>query len=189
MKNKTRASLFNSSPARGFVLGLMSGTSCDGLTICALQPQPFQLLCFKNYRYSPALQKSLLQAKDLRAAQLSALNFELGRLYAQKARAFLTWSRLPQSSLLCIGSHGQTVYHGPADATANTLQIGEPAFLSVAFGVPVVAHFREKDLALGGQGAPLIPFFPSVRTTSAPYAFISLILSGDIVSGIVITVL
>ncbi len=160
MKNKTPAvRLPKNSPARGFVLGLMSGTSCDGLTICALQPQPFQLLCFKNYRYLPALQKHLLQAKDLRAAQLSELNFELGQLYAQKARAFLKWARLPQSRLLCIGSHGQTVYHGPADPTANTLQIGEPAFLSAAFGVPVVAHFREKDMALGGQGAPLIPFF------------------------------
>ena len=141
------------------VLGLMSGTSCDGLTICALQPQPLRVVAFKNYPYPPALQKRLLHAKELHAPQLSALNFELGKLYAQKARAFLTWAGLPKSRICCAGSHGQTVYHGPKDKIPNTLQIAEPAFLAAELGVPVVAHFREKDMALGGQGAPLIPFF------------------------------
>lgn len=148
-----------SLPPQAYALGLMSGTSCDGLTLCAVQIKPFKILCFKNYAYPASLQKRLLQAKTLPAAQLSQLNFELGKLYAQKAKTFLKTCRLPLKHLFCVGSHGQTVYHGPQDKTPNTLQIGEPSFLAAALGVPVVAHFREMDMALGGQGAPLVPFF------------------------------
>ena len=145
--------------ANAYALGLMSGTSCDGLTLCAVRLKPFKILHFKNEPYPPALQKRLLQAHRLPAAQLSALNFELGKLYAQKAEAFLKAFRLPRKHLFCVGSHGQTVYHGPQDKTPNTLQIAEPAFLAAALGVPAVGHFREMDMALGGQGAPLMPFF------------------------------
>lgn len=155
MKNKP----FFPLPPNAYALGLMSGTSCDGLTLCAVQLTPFKILCFKNYPYPPSLQKRLLQAAALSAPQLSALNFELGKRYAQKAKAFLKTYRLPLKHLFCVGSHGQTVYHGPQDKTPNTLQIGEPAFLAAALHVPAVAHFREMDMALGGQGAPLMPFF------------------------------
>ena len=58
-----------------------------------------------------------------------------------------------------IGSHGQTIYHGPHDKTPNTLQIGEPSFLAEQLNCPVVSDFRAMDIALGGEGAPLIPFF------------------------------
>lgn len=137
----------------------MSGTSCDGLTICALQPKPFKILTFKNYDYPAALQKRLLRAPELRAAELSALNFELGKLYAQKTALFLKSAGLKQTDIFCAGMHGQTIYHGPEDKTPNTLQIAEPAFLAEMLGQPVVSHFRERDMALGGQGAPLMPFF------------------------------
>ncbi len=150
---------FFALPKNAYCLGLMSGTSCDGLTVCAVQLKPFKILCFKNYAYPAALQQRLLQAKALPAPQLSQLNFELGQLYAQKTKAFLKTFRLPLTHLFCVGSHGQTVYHGPQDKTPNTLQIGEPSFLAAALRVPVVAHFREMDMALGGQGAPLVPFF------------------------------
>lgn len=143
----------------GVILGLMSGTSCDGLTICAVTPKPFEILAFKNYRYPGALQKKLLRAPELRAAALSELNFELGKLYAQKTALFLKSAGLNKTDIFCAGMHGQTIYHGPADKTPNTLQIAEPAFLAEMLGRPVVSHFRERDMALGGQGAPLMPFF------------------------------
>ena len=143
----------------GLVLGLMSGTSCDGLTVCAIRPEPFQILAFKNYVYPAALRSRLLHAKDLRAPELSALHFELGRLYAQKVKLFLKQNGWKPADVLCAGCHGQTVYHGPADKVPNTLQIAEPAFLADLLGRPVVSRFREKDIVLGGQGAPLIPFF------------------------------
>lgn len=137
----------------------MSGTSCDGLTIAAVQLHPFKVLAFENYAYRPALQKKLLAARNLRAAQLSQLHFELGKLYAQYAQKFLKKYKIPHTQILCAGMHGQTIYHGPKDAIPNTLQIAEPSFLAELLHKPVVSNFREHDIALGGQGAPLIPFF------------------------------
>ncbi len=141
------------------VLGLMSGTSCDGLTVCAVLPRPFKILYFKNYPYTCALQKRLLNAPQCKAAELSALHFELGKLYAQKTLLFLKQNHLKKEDILVVGIHGQTIYHGPKDPVPNTLQIAEPSFLAEALGCPVVSNFRERDLVLQGQGAPLIPFF------------------------------
>ena len=146
-------------PTKNIALGLMSGTSCDGLTICAVQLHPFRVLHFKNYPYPAALQKRLLAACQLRTPDLSVLHFELGKLYAQKTKQFLKQFHLSAAQLLGIGMHGQTVYHGPKDKTPNTLQIAEPSFLAAELDCPVVSNFREKDMALGGEGAPLIPFF------------------------------
>lgn len=140
-------------------LGLMSGTSADGLTVCAVRVRPFEMVAFQNYAYPPALQQQLLNAYQLPAAPLSQLHFALGKLYAQKVKLFLKKYRLSAGQISVIGSHGQTVYHGPKDKTPNTLQIGEPSFLACETGVPVVSDFRPKDMALGGEGAPLIPFF------------------------------
>ena len=156
-------------------LGLMSGTSCDGLTVVAVRLQPFEVLAFENYAYTPALQKRLLHAGQLRAQQLSSLHFELGKLYAQKTKLFLKKYRLSAREILCIGMHGQTVYHGPNDTLPNTLQIAEPSFLAEAIGCPVVSHFRQRDIVLGGQGAPLMPFFDEfIFGTGAPKILLNL---------------
>lgn len=144
---------------RKIALGLMSGTSADGLTVCAVQIRPFKVLHFKNYAYPAALQQKLLTAYSLRAAELSALHFELGRLYAKTVQKFLKEFSFSTQEIEVIGSHGQTIYHGPHDKTPNTLQIGEPSFLAAQIGCPVVSDFRPMDMALGGEGAPLIPFF------------------------------
>ena len=85
---------------RKIVLGLMSGTSCDGLTVCAVLPSPFKILCFKNYPYSSALQKKLLKAPECTVAELSALHFELGKLYAQKTLLFLKQTKLKKEEIL-----------------------------------------------------------------------------------------
>lgn len=140
-------------------LGLMSGTSADGLTVCAIRPEPFKIICFKNYNYPRSLQQKLLRAYHLRAAELSQLNYELGALYAKIVLKFLKDFHLTKRDICVIGSHGQTIYHGPKDHTPNTLQIGDPSFLSAQLEVPVVSDFRAKDIALGGEGAPLMPFF------------------------------
>jgi anhydro-N-acetylmuramic acid kinase len=137
----------------------MSGTSCDGLTVTAVQLQPFAVVCFENYAYPSALQKRLLHACKLTAPQLSALHFELGKLYAHKTQLFLKKHKISTGKILCIGMPGQTVYHGPNDPVPNTLQLAEPSFLAEQTGCPVVSHFRGRDMVLGGQGAPLMPFF------------------------------
>ncbi len=144
---------------KNIALGLMSGTSCDGLTLAAVQLKPFAILAFENYVYPAALQERLLDARQLRAPQLAALHFELGRLYAQKTKQFLQKYKISADKLLCAGMHGQTVYHGPNDPVPNTLQLAEPSFLAELLGCPVVSNFRERDIALGGQGAPLMPGF------------------------------
>ena len=144
---------------RKIALGLMSGTSADGLTVCAVQIRPFKVLHFKNYAYPASLQQKLLMAYSLRAAELSALHFELGALYAKTVQKFLKEFSLPAQEIEVIGSHGQTIYHGPHDKTPNTLQIGEPSFVAAQIGCPVVSDFRPMDMALGGEGAPLSPFF------------------------------
>ncbi len=141
------------------VLGLMSGTSADGLTVCAITPQPFQIIHFKNYPYPFAFQQRLLQAYRFAAPQLSQLHYEIGRQYAQLVKRFLTDFHLSAAQIAAVGMHGQTIYHGPQDRTPNTLQLGEPSFLAAALQCPVVSDFRAMDIALGGQGAPLMPFF------------------------------
>lgn len=141
------------------ILGLMSGTSADGLSValCALRPSARKLdvLAYKTYPYEARLQKRIIGAKDMRAPELSALNFELGRLWAGMVRRFCRERRIKYRDIAVIGSHGQTVFHVPG---AHTLQLGEAAFIAEETVRPVVSDFRPADMAAGGQGAPLIPF-------------------------------
>ena len=139
----------------------MSGTSADGLTVCAVNVSPFRVLHFKNYTYSQTLQQKLLKAYQLSADELSALNYELGHLYAKTVQRFLREFHLSAKNCCVIGSHGQTILHAPHAQTPHTLQLGEPSFLAESIGVPVVSDFRARDVALGGEGAPLMPFFDS----------------------------
>lgn len=141
------------------ILGLMSGTSADGLTVCAINPKPFKIVHFKNYPYDKKFQQKLLQAFTLTAPQLSQLHYEIGQRYAKIVARFLTDFHLSAMHIGAVGMHGQTIYHGPHDKIPNTLQLGEPSFLAAALQVPVVSDFRAMDIALGGEGAPLMPFF------------------------------
>lgn len=140
-------------------LGLMSGTSADGLSIalCELGGRSLEVKAFANYPYPAALQERIIGAKDLAAPGLSALNFELGRLWAGMVRAFCARRRISYKSLAVIGSHGQTVWHAPG-RRGHTLQIGEAGFIAEETGRPVACDFRPADMAAGGEGAPLIPF-------------------------------
>ncbi len=140
-------------------LGLMSGTSADGLSVayCEIKGRSLKVLKFANYAYPAALQARIIAAKDMRAPELSALNSGLGRLWADMVRKFCRDKGVPLKSLDVIGSHGQTVWHAPGKK-GHTLQIGDPAFLAEETGVPVVSDFRPADMAAGGEGAPLVPF-------------------------------
>lgn len=136
----------------------MSGTSADGVTITLTQNSPFKTLRTKTYKYSAELQKKLINARNLKAAELSELNFETGKVYAACVKKFLAEFKINKKDIFAAGCHGQTITHNPYAKTPNTMQIGEPAFLA-AMGLKVVCSFRAKDMALGGQGAPLMPFF------------------------------
>jgi anhydro-N-acetylmuramic acid kinase len=84
---------------------------------------------------------------------------QVGRLFAQAVNELLSQAAVSPSRVTAIGSHGQTIRHRPGGDTPFTLQIGDPSVIATATGIPVVGDFRRKDLALGGQGAPLVPAF------------------------------
>lgn len=144
---------------KNLIMGLMSGTSADGLSIalCEVSGRDLKVAGFSNYPYPAALQARIIAAKDLKAPELSALNFELGRLWAGMVRRFCREHGTAYKDVAVIGSHGQTVWHQPG-AKGHTLQIGEASFIAEETGRPVVCDFRPADMAAGGEGAPLIPF-------------------------------
>ncbi len=137
-------------------VGLMSGTSADGVTaaLVKLRGSALRVARHRTFPYSAALKKRVLGAPGLSVAELSRLNVELGEAFAAAALKIAGRSR-PS----VIGSHGQTVWHGPNETPANTLQIAEPAVIAERTGVTTVADFRPRDMAAGGQGAPLVPAF------------------------------
>ena len=141
------------------VVGIMSGTSLDGVdfVLSSLQQKPFKMRFLDQAfsKYPPSLYQKLLKATchDVSVDQLSELDFELGKFYADQ---LLKHQCQKKWKIHLIGSHGQTVYHRGGYAT---LQIGKPCFLGIKLGVPVVSDFRSMSVALGGQGAPLAALF------------------------------
>ncbi|MBW8329564.1 MAG: anhydro-N-acetylmuramic acid kinase [Thiobacillus sp.] len=142
-------------------VGLMSGTSLDGVDAALTEIGPTgqpRLLRTQYLPYSDNLRAQLLalhtpQPDEIHLAAIAAN--ELARLYAQSVEAVL--DGIPPNSVRAIGCHGQTLRHRPADG--YTLQIGNAALLAELTGIQVVADFRSRDIAAGGQGAPLVPAF------------------------------
>ncbi|TBR22922.1 anhydro-N-acetylmuramic acid kinase [bacterium] len=151
-------------------LGLMSGTSADGVSLGLVEVsgRRLRVRAHATYAYAPALRRRILAAPEARAGELSALDFELGRAFAKAAVRFLKAERVPARRLAAVGSHGQTVVHRPRAADPSTLQIGEASFLAEALGVPVACDFRPRDMAAGGEGAPLVPFLDELLYGDGP---------------------
>ena len=138
----------------------MSGTSLDGIDVAIveirgrriqgrIQARGVETIGFQTTAYSDRLRARLLKPEDSR--EISRLNFELGELYAKAVlRAVRSYGRVE-----LIGCHGQTIYH---EGGKHTLQIGEAAVIAERTGAPVVSNFRARDIAAGGQGAPLVPY-------------------------------
>jgi anhydro-N-acetylmuramic acid kinase len=151
------------------VIGLMSGTSADGVDAALVEwpdgpaAQPFRLLAFEETPLEASLQARIHQLAAGRLpgekvlAELAGLDVELGERFAAAARAVAARAGVPLERVALIASHGQTVAHHPE--LRATLQIGDPSVLAERTGCLVVADFRPRDLAAGGEGAPLAPFF------------------------------
>jgi anhydro-N-acetylmuramic acid kinase len=133
-------------------LGLMSGTSADGVSVAAVRLQPRRLvpLAFRTFPYPKALRERILSAKRATSPEVSELHADLGRVFARAAETVIGGARVD-----VIGSHGQTVWHEPA---RHTLQLGEASAIADRTGVTTVCDFRPADIAAGGQGAPLVPY-------------------------------
>ena len=147
------------------VVGLMSGTSADGVDAVLVQLSgpagqlQHHIDAFLTFPYPSELRHRVLDGAQSDARDLARLDVWLGELFAQAAQAVIEQSGCESRSVDLIGSHGQTVCHLPdeADGTRCTLQLGSAAVLAARTGLPVVSDFRARDMALGGEGAPLVP--------------------------------
>jgi anhydro-N-acetylmuramic acid kinase len=142
------------------VLGIMSGTSLDGVdyALCRIDGAGLALRALWSARFPAALRQTLHAAArgDLKSHQLAQAHHDLGRFYARHAVPPKT---IPGQAPALAGLHGQTVFHNPSRRQPATLQLGEPAYLVERLRVPVVSNFRAADMAVGGQGAPLATLF------------------------------
>ena len=157
-----------------YYLGLMSGTSLDGLDIalCRFNSEGFaNVVHAQTVPLPPPLCQELShlsQHTRINEKHLLALaDRQFGLFCAEAVNTFLSANDSPPEQVVAIGSHGQTVQHCPDSDPAYTMQIGCPATLATLTGIDVIANFRQKDIALGGQGAPLAPAFHQAITPLA----------------------
>ena len=143
-----------------FAIGLMSGTSLDGLDICysAFSQNPdsswnFEILVTETVSYPESWEHKLKTATSVSAADLLALNSEYGFYLGQQVADFINRHKLQQIDV--IASHGHTVFHQPE--RKFTVQIGDGRAIKILNNYPVVYDFRSNDVLLGGNGAPLVP--------------------------------
>jgi len=147
----------------------MSGTSADGVdaAIVDISGRRVRVVAFDTYPYRAALRKQVLRLCRPESARLDEIchyNHVLGEVFAEAVVRLCDQSSVPLDSLDLIGSHGQTIYHNPnggryaGRAVRSTLQIGEPSVIAQRTGITTVADFRPRDMAAGGEGAPLVPY-------------------------------
>src|SRR5215469_4287541 len=146
----------------------MSGTSADGVDAALVdlsrdERLRVRTLATSTLPYSDEVREEVLAASQPetgRVDRICRLNFLLGEWFARAALAVIDAARLAPEAVDLIASHGQTIYHAtqPEQEPASTLQIGEPAVIAERTGRTVVANFRTRDVAAGGQGAPLMSY-------------------------------
>jgi anhydro-N-acetylmuramic acid kinase len=164
-------------------LGLISGTSADGIDVAlaSFEPQP-RLHAALTHPYPDELRLRILALAqgDGRIAldELGALDVEIARNFANAALALLRKADVVPAEIAALGSHGQTMRHRPLGATPYTLQLGDPNIIAEATGITTVADFRRRDLAAGGQGAPLAPAFHAAMLTRTQATRVVLNLGG-----------
>ena len=147
-------------------IGLMSGTSLDGIdgVLADFSGPRLRVTHHASAAFAPALRTELLALNtpgDNELHRAALAGNALSRAYAGVVHTLLQRSGHPASAIRAIGAHGQTVRHRPQefDGTGYTLQLGNPALLAELTGITVVADLRSRDVAAGGQGAPLVPAF------------------------------
>ncbi|MGD0202055.1 MAG: anhydro-N-acetylmuramic acid kinase [Bryobacteraceae bacterium] len=151
------------------VAGVMSGTSLDGIDVAIVDfsgPRRFRTVAFRTTPYPEPVRQALLGISNTSAqtGEVARLHFLLGELYAAAVRRTCQRAGVKLSSVELVGCHGQTVFHEGArikflgHRISSTLQIGEAAVVAERLGIPVISDFRQRDIAAGGRGAPLVPY-------------------------------
>ena len=156
-------------PMSEFYIGLMSGTSLDGVDAVLVDfqaggPRALQVMAHVHRAFEPALASELLalnSAGDNELHRAALASNALARVYGETVETVLRLAGTQRTAVRAIGAHGQTVRHRPGefDATGYTLQLNNPALLAELCDIDVVADLRSRDVAAGGQGAPLVPAF------------------------------
>lgn len=155
------------------VLGMMSGTSTDGIDAVLVRfweaddaPRPqFEILKHASFSFDPAQRREILdcvRADTGTVDRICALNFDLGETYANAALETIAQAALEPSQVNIIANHGQTVWHIPHH---STLQIGSPAVIAERTGITTISNFRSRDIAAGGHGAPMVAFVDQLLFT------------------------
>ncbi|MCY4553942.1 MAG: anhydro-N-acetylmuramic acid kinase, partial [Candidatus Poribacteria bacterium] len=157
------------------IIGLMSGTSVDGIDAAIVEITghgleiEVDLLAFETFPFPHGVPQRILalcHPDTARVDDICEMNFYIGHLFAEAVKYILQKSGMRANDIALIGSHGQTIHHLPKDADTDspvshypsTLQIGEPAVIAHETGIPTIADFRVADMAAGGQGAPLVSY-------------------------------
>ncbi|BDC49923.1 anhydro-N-acetylmuramic acid kinase [Bryobacterales bacterium F-183] len=164
------------------VAGVMSGTSLDGVDVAIVDiigEARFRTVATDGGPYPKAVRQALLGVSNTvtHVAAVSRLNFQLGEIYAQRVLRCCKKAGIDPKSVQLIGCHGQTIYH-EGMKPVNTLQIGEAAVIAERTGIDVVSNFRERDIAAGGLGAPLVPLFDVLLFRHARIGRVALNLGG-----------
>jgi anhydro-N-acetylmuramic acid kinase len=187
----------NASRSR-LVFGLMSGTSADAIDVALVRiaprapnarsaQAPARLENFTTLPYPRAVRAAVLRIAEGAAStsgEISQLNFRLGQVFAQAVLHACKKFRVNPRRISLIGSHGQTIYHqGLATPfagrpVASTMQIGEPALIAALTGITTVGDFRPADIAVGGQGAPLVPFVDYLLYRDSRHSRVALNIGG-----------
>jgi anhydro-N-acetylmuramic acid kinase len=162
-----------SSPGERIVAGLMSGTSADGVDAALVRIEgegldaSLTLLAHDTLKYSPSVRQRILSCmgpSSGNARELALLDAYVGELFAHALLHICKKAAVPPQGVSVAGSHGQTLYHHPVPvpypgfAVTSSLQVGNPAIIAERAGITVVSDFRARDMAAGGQGAPLAPY-------------------------------
>ena len=157
------------------IIGLMSGTSVDGIDAAIVEitghglETAVDLLAFEAFPFPSGVPQRILalcHPDTGRVDDICEMNFYIGHLFAEAVKYILQKSGMHANDIALIGSHGQTIHHLPNDAATDsdvshypsTLQIGEPSVIAHETGIPTIADFRVADMAAGGQGAPLVSY-------------------------------
>ncbi|MDD1780141.1 anhydro-N-acetylmuramic acid kinase [Enterovibrio sp. ZSDZ35] len=145
-------------------IGIMSGTSLDGIDMVAAEftNNDIRVLNQSMYPFPSELVEKLIalsQGASVTLEEVGTIDHFLGVTYAKAVNRFLDEHNLSADAITAIGCHGQTVFHKPDGDMRFTMQLGDANIIAAQTGITTVADFRRKDMALGGQGAPLVPAF------------------------------
>jgi len=167
----------------GLYIGLMSGTSMDGIdtALVRINQHTTELLTAYLHPWPENLRADLLRITRQPQCSLDeygSLDSRCGGAFATAVNQLLDKANVSAASITAIGSHGQTLQHGPDEPAPYSIQIGDPNRIAEITGITTVADFRRRDIAAGGQGAPLLPIFHKQMLASTEHDRIILNIGG-----------